>query len=213
MGWLIALAVIVLLAVLPLGASVRYDSGGVLVRVIAGPVRLTVFPMKKKDKPAKQDKPKAEKAKKQPKKSAKPTPEPLPEPEKPKEKGGPITDFLPLVYTALDFLGDLPRLFRVEYLAAKIVLAGDDPCDLATNYGRIWAAIGNLWPRLEEIFIIKKRDINLECDFTADQTLITARLDLTLTLGRLIGLVGRYGIRALKEYRNIMKSRKGGAAT
>ena len=31
MGWLIALGVLVFLAILPLGASVRYDSEGVLV--------------------------------------------------------------------------------------------------------------------------------------------------------------------------------------
>ena len=50
MGWLIALGVITLLAVLPLGVSVRYNADGALVRVIAGPFRITVFPMKKKEK-------------------------------------------------------------------------------------------------------------------------------------------------------------------
>lgn len=215
MGWLIALAIIVFLAILPLGASVKYDSGGLLAKIIAGPVRFTVYPMKKKDKPKKA---KPEKQAKPEKKKKPATPagkqEDLPMPEKPKEeKGGSLLDFLPLVRTALDFLGDFPRVFRVECLTVKLVLAGDDPCDLATNYGRIWAAIGNLWPKLEEIFVIKKRDVNVECDFTADQTRITAQLDLTLTLGRLIGLVVRYGIRALKEFLNIMKSRKGGAST
>lgn len=221
MGWLIALAIIIALAVLPLGASVKYDSGGVLVRLIAGPVRITLFPTKKKDpqkkeeKSQKEDKPKEEvtqKTKAAPVKKQE-TIDDLPEPEKPKEKsGGPITDFIPLVHVALDLLADLPGVFRVNMLQVKVVLAGDDPCDLATNYGRIWAAIGNLWPKLEEIFVIKKRDINVECDFTADQTLITARLDLTLTLGRVISLAVRYGVRALKEYLKIMKSRKGGAA-
>ena len=41
MGWIIALALLFLLA-LPLGVSARYDSGGVNVRLIAGPVRLTL---------------------------------------------------------------------------------------------------------------------------------------------------------------------------
>ena len=50
MGWLIALGVIALLAVLPLGVSARYNAKGLLVKVIAGPVRFTVFPLKKKEK-------------------------------------------------------------------------------------------------------------------------------------------------------------------
>ncbi len=214
MGWLIALAVIVFLAVLPLGASVIYDSGGVKLSILAGPIRIKILPARKKDKP-KKEKPRKEKKEKPKKESAgkaKPA-EDLPEPEKPKQKGGPITDFLPLVRIALECLADFPKILRLNVLEVKVILAGGDPCDLATNYGKIWAAIGNLWPRLEKIFIIKKRDINVECDFTADETLIIARLDLTLTLGRLISWLVRYAVRALKEFLKINKSRKGGAVT
>ena len=50
MGWLITLAVLFLLAVLPLGVSVLYDSDGPLVRVIAGPLKIRVFPLPKKQK-------------------------------------------------------------------------------------------------------------------------------------------------------------------
>ena len=51
MGWLIALLVLVILAILPLGASIIYDAGGPLVRVLIGPFALKVYPVKKKDKP------------------------------------------------------------------------------------------------------------------------------------------------------------------
>ena len=61
MGWIIALAILVLLAILPLGASVLYDAEGARVRVVAGPLKIQVFPMKKKPK---KDKPKKEKTKK-----------------------------------------------------------------------------------------------------------------------------------------------------
>lgn len=204
MGWLIALAIILLLAVLPLGVSAIYDAGGPIVRIIAGPVRLQLIPSKKK-------KPKKEKEPKQ--KPEKPKKDQKAKPNKKKEApGGPITDFLPLLYLALDFLWDfLTRKLRVNRLEAKIVLAGDDPCDLAVNYGRAWAALGNLVPQLERFFVIKKRDMQVECDFTADKTLITARVDITITLGRLIGLVSIYGFKILREYLKIRKSRKGGA--
>lgn len=201
MGWLIALGILVLLAILPLGVSVRYNSEGALVRIIAGPVRFTVFPMKKKEK---KEKPK-KKATSKEKKAAATTPA------KKKESGGSLLDFLPLVRVALDFLGDFRRKLRIHRLELKLILAGDDPCDLATNYGRAWAALGNLWPKLEEWFEIRKRNVEIECDFTASEMLVIARLDLSITLGRLISLAVVYAVRALKEFLNIKNKRKGGA--
>ena len=91
------------------------------------------------------------------------------------------------------------------------MLAGDDPCDLAVNYGRAWAALGNLIPVLERFLVIKKRDMQVRCDFTADKTLIYARADLTITVGRLLAVVLRHGIRILSEFLKITKLRKGGA--
>ena len=99
MGWLITLGILVILAWLPLGATVRYNDQGVTLKVIAGPVRIPILPKKKaqeKEKPKKEEKPK----KKQP--VAKKTEAPKPQ----EEKGGPVTDFLPLVYVALDLLAD-----------------------------------------------------------------------------------------------------------
>lgn len=214
MGWLIALAVLVLLASLPLGVGLKYDSGGPLVRLLAGPGKLTLYPRPKKkpkpekkapEKPAKPEKPKQE--------EPKPPQPPKEEAPKPKEKGGRALDFLPLVKTALDLLGDFRRKLRVKNLELKLILAGNDPCDLAVNYGRANAAMGNLLPQLERLFVIKKRDIQVECDFTASETLVIARLDVTITLGRLLSLGVRYGLRALKEFLTIKKKRKGGAVT
>jgi len=72
--------------------------------------------------------------------------------------------------------------------------------------------MGNLWPRLEEFLVIKKRDVKIQCDFTASETLVTARLDLTLTLGRLLVMGGGYGFRLLREFLNFKNKRKGGAS-
>ena len=48
MGWLIALAVVTALAVLPLGVSASYGSYGALVYLTVGPVRVKLYPGKKK---------------------------------------------------------------------------------------------------------------------------------------------------------------------
>lgn len=232
MGWLITFGILFLLAILPLGVSVIYNAGGPQVRIIAGPVKLTVFPMAKKQK-------KDPKNKKKKEKPAEPVPEPAekpaaqsapqaqtetvpppPEPRKsvapgsePPKKGGSWTDFLPLVKVGLNFLGDFRRKLRVNVLNLKLIMAGGDPCNLAINYGRAWAAVGNLMPMLDRFLVIKKRNVEVECDFTSSETLVDARLDISITLGRLLALVVCYAIRALKEFLAIKKKRKGGAAT
>lgn len=213
MGWWITLGVLVLLAVLPLGASVRYNGDGPLVRVILGPIKFTVFPLKKKEKKEKTKKePQKEQAQPQQNLPQNPKPPAKPKEKKPKEeKGGSWTDFLPLVKEVLRFLNVFRRRLRMNVLELKLIMASDDPCDLAVNYGRAWAAVGNLLPQLERAFVIKKRNIEVECDFTASQTLVIARLDVTITLGRLLASVVVFAVRALIEFLKLKKKRKGGA--
>ena len=203
MGWIIALLILFLLAILPLGASVLYDEEGPRVRIVAGPVKIQVFPMKKK---AKKDKPKKE-AKKKPAKAEKPAKKPAPKP----KSGGSWTDFLPLVRIALDLLNDLRRKLRVNELKLHLTMAGDDPCDLAVNYGRMNASLAALIAQLERFLVIKKRDVHIDCDFAASETVILARLDLTITLGRILSIAAVYGVRGLKTFLNIKKQREGGA--
>lgn len=221
MGWLIALGILVLLAVLPLGVSIRYDADGTVVRLIVGPVKITLYPRSKKEnKPEKEKKTQKEEKNaaeqtapseaKQPAKKAK---EDAPQKDEPKKQsGGSITDFLPLVRILLDMLGAFRRRLRLNLLELKLIMAADDPCDLAVNYGRAWAAVGNLLPKLEKVFVIKKRNIEVECDFQATQTRVIARLDLTITLGRILATVLIYGGKAGIEFMKINKKRKGGAS-
>ena len=72
MGWWIALGVVFLLGILPLGVSARYSGEGPLLRVVIGPVRLTLFPRKKKEKKPKP----AKKAAEQPKNLSQSRPSP-----------------------------------------------------------------------------------------------------------------------------------------
>ncbi len=197
MGWLIALAVVVALAFIPLGIQAKYDADGAAAWLIFGPLRLTLYPSRKKTKTTREKSAEVEEKKR---KSSK------------EKKGGNLSDFFPLMDAVKDFLSELLfRKMRVNLLQAKIILAGEDPCDLAINYGRAWAALGNLVPALERFFVIRKRDLRVECDFTANKTLIDAHIVLSITLGRLLHLGLRYGIRVLREFLKIVKLRKGGA--
>ncbi len=209
MGVWIAATVLLALAILPLGVRVRYNDTGFLLRVIVGPMKITVFPRKKKPKKQKTEPKKKKTEKKQETTDSGDRPPQPPKPtSEPKEKGGSLTRFLPLVRLGLKFLGDFRRKLRVDNLYLRLVLAGDDPCDLAVNYGRVWAAVGNMMPQLERLFVIKKRDIQVECDFAAEEISVIAHMDITITLGRLLTLAVVYGIRALFVF--LSMKRKGG---
>lgn len=202
MGWLIALGVLVTLAILPIGITARYDADGPVAVLIAGPVRVPLYPAKPKRKKPMESK--------QPKKPVKDHGK-SPSIQSTEKMGGSWTDFMPLVHVVLDLLNSFRSKLRVKRLELKVVMAGGDPCDLAVNYGRVWATLGNLMPQLERIFVIRKRNLEVACDFTADQTLVTARLDLTITVGRVLSIGLWHGIRALYHFFKIMNKRKGGA--
>ncbi|MGM9604844.1 MAG: DUF2953 domain-containing protein [Faecousia sp.] len=212
MGWLIALAIVLLIAFLPMGVSVRYDSGGLLVRIIAGCFHYTIFPLKKRKKKPVKESESTDESKPEQKEMTASQPKSDPQTGSP-QKGGSIRDFLPLIKVALDFLNQFRKKMRINHLQLKLILAGDDPCDLAVNYGRAWAALGNLLPMLEKVFIIEKRDCEVECDFTADETLVIARMELTLLVWQLVSLGAVYGVRLLKELLIFKKKRKGGAVS
>ena len=202
MGWLIALGILILIAILPIGVSATYDADGPRVSLIASVVHIPVYPAKKKEK--------KEKTKKK-QKTKQTTSKTAPKKAKEKKKGGSVQDFLPIVDLVLDFLSAFGRKLRVNHLNLRLILGGSDPSDLALNYGKGWAVLGNLMPLLEKAFVIQKRDLEVECDFLADKTTITARIDISITIGRVLSLVIVNGIPILREFLKVMNKRKGGA--
>ena len=193
-GWLIVVAVLLLIWFLPLGVSAVYNQNGSVAKLLIGPLSFWLYPKKKKK--TEQNTKESAKKKSNKKESSK--------------KGGSYKDFIPIVHLLVDFLEAFRKKLWVKRLEIKLVMAGSDPCDLAVNYGKAWAAVGNLFPLLERVFVIKKRNVEVECDFTADKTLIYARLDLTITVGRILSLGAVHGIRMLREFINLTKLRKGG---
>ena len=192
MGWLIALAVLVGIAILPIGIRGVYQETTAGVWVLIGPFKFRLYPAKPKAK-----KKASSQSKKQEKKNSK--------------KGGSLSDFYPIARTVLDFLQELHRKVSVKSLEMKVVLAGDDPCNLAVNYGRAWAAVGSLMPQLDRFLSIRKKNIEVECDFLAESTKVYAKVDATLTVARAFSLGARHGIKIIKDILKLKKLRKGGA--
>ena len=62
-------------------------------------------------------------------------------------------------------------------------------------------------PQLDRAFVIKKRDVQVECDFVGNETRVVFAMNLTVTLGRLLGLAIRYGIRIVKQFLDMKKKK------
>ena len=189
MWWLIAVATLLLLGLVPIRLCLRYDAYGFRLWLKIWPFRVSIVPGKQKKK----------------RKLAKNVKKPVTEQ---KGKGGKLTSFLPYMENVLAFLAELPRRLTVRCLEATLILANDDPCDLAVNYGRCWAALGNLMPRLESMFRIRKRELRVECDFFGEETKILFNMDIALTVGRLLCMVAIHGSRALHKYISILNKER-----
>ena len=203
---LIVLAVLVLLALIPLGAHVRYDSEGAFVWLVAGPIRIRLLPKKPR-------KPKKDKKEKKEKKSGKKKkPKEPPESEETKEKqplGGLIRDFMPFVRLGLDLLGCFFRKLRVPILTLHLGFGGaNDPASAAINYGRAWSAIGAIMQPIRTKTRIKKENVSCSCDFTQGDMRVFAELKAVFLLGDLVVMAVRYGMRALRLYLRMKKQQK-----
>ena len=200
-GWAvfgIVLAVFVLIGCIPVGVDASYRENGLALRLKIGLFKLQVLPAKEKKK-----KPKPKEKKPAAKK-------PDAKPEKPKKQVSvpklTLSDILALADLACDTLGNLRRKLRVEVLVLHVTLDGSDPAKAAMLYGRVWAALGALTPKLEQLFVIKKRDIQPILDYNEKKMKLDAQLVLTITIGRAICLALRALVRFLKLWLNKKKA-------
>lgn len=200
-GWVvlgIVLAVFVLIGCIPVGVDARYHENALALRLKIGFFTMQVLPAKPKKKKAA---PKKEKS--APKNAAAKPAKPKKQFQMPKLT---LQDILSLADLACDTLGNLRRKLRVEVLVLHVTLGGSDPAKAAILYGRAWALIGMLNPKLEQLFVIKKRDIQPVLDYNEKEMKVDAHLALTITIGRAVSLAARAGVRFLKLWLNKKKA-------
>ena len=187
-------ALLTLICLLRVGVDAAYEAGALTLKVVAGPVDLTILP--KKPKPEKPKKPKKEK-KKKPKK---------PKPEKPKEKPKLSLAFLVgVAKAALQAVNTFRRKLHVDVFRLVFIAGGDDPYDVAMLTGRVRAALDGLYPLAKRALIIRERDVRVGADFLADKPDVSGRLKLTIRIGQVLGIGIVFAFRALRLY---LKDRK-----
>ena len=179
MWWIIPVAIALViagLAVLPVGLRVIYDKDGLTAKLLVWffPYKLNITEINEKsfERRMKTKKMMEENPDYQP---------PIIHPD------GTLREFFPLLDLYLQLLFNKKYKLRVKLLELKLTMANDDPFDLAMNYGKAQMIIAGLLPQLERIFNIKKKEIDIACDFLAEETMLYARADLRMPLARLIG--------------------------
>lgn len=193
MGWLIGLGILALLAFIPLCIRGEYDAIGPRAWLQIGPWRYPLYPTPKRQRASGSSKQKKKPGKTQ------------------NSASGDRQDFQSVVSILWDAVKDLHKKLRVDLFMLKIVLADDDPADLAIKYGRTCSLVGGFLPQVEQVFCIKERDVAVSCDFTATQTIITAKLYISITVGRLLLLLLNHGFKFLSSRIQTTNQRKGGA--
>ena len=188
-GVFIALLIVCILGLLPIGIRLSYDVHGAMVWLKLGFIKIKLYPQTKKEQAVKPDTKRSKKS-------------------KTKTKGGSLTEFLPIVRIIFDFLSDFRKRLWVQNLYLRLTLAESDPCDLAIHYGEAWGALGNLMPLLEQYVRIKNRDLRIDCDFTAEKNRVVAKADILISLGRFLTIALRHGVRGFKKYQLISKKIK-----
>lgn len=185
--FLILVAVLILLLLIPVGIRVRYQQEKLRLWYTIGPLRL---PHRPKD----SDKQKKSKTSKINIRKV------FSESIKANRKYDSIFgDFLAELKTVLGLFWNLGPRLRVKRLVLKLHLAGENPAAVAMQYGGAWAAIGGLIPILEEAFVLKKRELDVDCDFSGEKTTLDAKLDISIGLGRLLLCLVRHAMPALEQ--------------
>lgn len=197
MWWLIAVVLVLLaLGAIPIGAHGCYNSSGAGMFLLIGPLKIKLNKEKKN------------------KKTRKVKDSDFASLEVKRETSliKRVARYKPLVKPVFRFLIDFKKKLRVKDLRLKVILAGDDPGDLSINYGRTWIALGNLMPHLERFFVIKKRNLEIECDYLAEKTTADFSITLTITVFRLLQIAVYHGFSILREYYKIINNTKDGVA-
>lgn len=189
--WIVLGAIVtalVLISLIRVGGAVEYSRSGTLVHLRAGPLRIRVYPPK----------PRKKSGEKKPKRAKKKNPKPQKEEQPEPKPGGQLDTLKTMLPLVADAAGQLRRKVRVDRLLLDVTAAAPDPAMAALSFGGVNAAIGMIWPLLENNFNIGDRRIRTKADFNLTEPEAYLYASFSLRLGQAVALALRLGIRFLK---------------
>ena len=207
MVWIIPIvAAVILTCVLavifcPIGIKVIYDADGLRIAAFAGIIKFRLYPEFDGEKlislGAKKKKGTKEKTDGKQKKKT--------------ESGGDFQTYLSYVRFVAEVMSDFRKKLVIKEMELKLSMTAGDPADLALAYGAAWTAVSNLTALMERGFTVKKRNVDVVHDFLGDKISLVAKLNISITLGRLSFLGVKHLIRFVKKFKLISNIKKDGA--
>lgn len=198
-AWIViacVLGLLLLIALVRVGVKVEYAQEGFFLWVKLGPVRICLLPAAEKESGKKKKRQRKRKGHKWAEEDGKP------------RAGGSVPLFREMLHLAVDVLGQFKRKLSVDRLWLDFTSAARDPASAAMNFGYANAALGMIWPLLENNFHIRDRQIRTGVDFQRTEPVIYLRAELSLWLGQLLVLGVGAGVRFLKISRKYKMNTK-----
>lgn len=161
-------AALALVSFLRLGVQVRWNSDQLTLRAWVGPVRLTLLPRT------------GRRRRKQPPRQTPSAP--------PKGRGDMLEQLRRMLPLVAEAAGHLRRKVRLDRIELDVTAAAPDPASAALAFGGINAAVGMIWPMVEQNFNVKDRNIRTRVDFEADKPTASLNAEATLTVGQALAL-------------------------
>jgi len=215
MAFLIILAVLLVINLLPIGARVLFDEDGLKVKLVFGLLSFRLLPKKDKLPKEKTEEQLLEEKRKKAEKKAvakkKKEQKALLRKQKPKAKksiGAMIDLYLPLVKTSVQALSALRWQFHIWKLKLKLTFGGKDSAEAANNYGIACAVVGTTEAILRRNLHLHRYCVEPEIDYSCNQILVSADAIITITIGGLLYFLLKYGVRALKDITRIKNYEK-----
>ena len=201
---IIFLVLIALIFFVPYGIDASYQGGQAKLCVRAGPVSVCLWPKKpltekqqeraRKKKEKKDAKAAAKKAEKEKKKQEQP-PEQTPDQtiKVKKDRELDMETLLALLEMGMHAIRRFFRSFSVDYFKLHCTVAGSDPYNTAMEYGYLCSAAEGLSALKGDSITLKKRDVALSADFTAEKPVIDVRVIITLQLFKIVHMAFAFG--------------------
>ncbi len=193
---LVLLLILVILLMSRVALTVEYWDGKFSYAVRYFGIKVYPFPEKAETDPEKEEQKATEKARKKAEKEAKKQAEKeaaAAERKKrlPAEK---IQRVLQRIAERSDMIGEilaavpgpLQKLLRsvtLDDLVTDFLIGGEDAADTALLYGRVQIAVQNLLANLGKHIRVKRKDVRIVCDFTADESRWNIRCSVKVHIG------------------------------
>ena len=193
-------AVLFLVGQIRLGCSVEYSDQGLMVWIHIGALRISVYPIQKKEAKVKKSKPQKKK-----KEAAVNKEDGL----SVAEKIGGAFDYIEQLFPiVLQALSHFRRKLRVNMLRLELTFGASDPADAAKLYGQASAALGALWYPLVDVLNVQDGYARTTPDFEGDKLSVYIYGKLSLKIGQLLWFGLYFGIRGLMAFLTVRKQHK-----